>query len=61
MIERDVAALVLGCTEIPVALAGVALPLPVIDATAALARACVAWSRARQPVVNVADEEICTE
>ncbi len=36
-------ALVLGCTEVPIALAGVDLPVPVADTSDTLARACVQW------------------
>jgi aspartate racemase len=42
--QRGVSALVLGCTEIPLALDETNAPLPLIDATAALARRAVAWS-----------------
>lgn len=41
-------ALVLGCTEIPLVLNPATSPLPVIDATAALARRAVAWSLAQR-------------
>jgi aspartate racemase len=41
----------LACTELPVAAAATATPLPgCIDATEALARACIAWYRTRYPV-----------
>jgi aspartate racemase len=36
-------ALLLGCTEVPIALADAELPLPKLDSTDILARACVAW------------------
>jgi aspartate racemase len=37
---------VLGCTEIPLGIAaGPALPFPVVDTVAALARAALAWWR----------------
>jgi aspartate racemase len=42
--RRGAAAQVLGCTEIPLVLDGDNAPLPVIDATAALARRAVDWS-----------------
>jgi len=45
---RGAMAVILGCTEIPVVLEGARAPLPVIDATAALARRAVAWSRAQR-------------
>ena len=43
--QRGAAAVVLGCTEIPVVLNDQNAPLPTIDATAALARRAVEWSR----------------
>jgi aspartate racemase len=49
LIERGADALLLACTEIPVALAGVALPAPAVDPTDALARACVAWWLGTRP------------
>jgi aspartate racemase len=42
--QRGADALVLGCTEIPLALDTTNAPLPLVDATAALARRAVAWS-----------------
>jgi aspartate racemase len=42
--QRGAAALVLGCTEIPLVLDAGHAPLPLIDATAALARRAVDWS-----------------
>lgn len=42
---RGAAAVVLGCTEIPLVLNDANAPLPTIDATAALARRAVEWSR----------------
>jgi aspartate racemase len=41
--DRGVDALLLACTEIPVALAGLTFGAPVLDATDMLARECVAW------------------
>jgi len=46
--ERGARALVLGCTEVPLVLGPANAPLPVIDATAALARRVVAWSLAQR-------------
>lgn len=43
--RRGAAAVVLGCTEIPVVLDDANAPLPTIDATAALAHSAVEWSR----------------
>ncbi len=50
--SRGAAAVVLGCTEIPLGLlAGPAaeLPVPVIDTIDSLARAAIAWARQTQP------------
>ena len=46
--RRGAQALVLGCTEIPLVLTGDDAPVPLIDATAALARRSVAWSLAQR-------------
>lgn len=46
LLDRGADRLLLACTEIPIALADVPLPVPVIDPTLALARACVQWARA---------------
>jgi aspartate racemase len=46
--RRGATAVVLGCTEIPVVLSDANSPLPVVDATAALARRAVAWSIAQR-------------
>ncbi|BBQ00553.1 aspartate racemase [Burkholderia sp. SFA1] len=43
LIASGADALLLACTEIPVALTGVSLGAPAIDPTDALARACVGW------------------
>jgi aspartate racemase len=47
--RRGAAALVLGCTEIPLVLTTENAPVPVIDATAALARRAVSWSLRQRP------------
>lgn len=49
MADRGARAIVLGCTEIPLVLSSANSPIPVIDATAALARKAVAWSLAQRP------------
>ncbi len=47
LVARGAQAVVLGCTEIPLGVAaGPALPFPVVDTVAALARAALAWARA---------------
>jgi aspartate racemase len=43
--ERGAEAVILGCTEIPLVLDAQSAGMPVIDATAALARRAVAWAR----------------
>ena len=45
---RGAEALLLGCTEIPLVLDNANAPVPVVDATAALARRCVAWALAQR-------------
>lgn len=52
--RRGARALVLGCTEIPLALGPGDSALPLIDATAALARSAVAWALARRESVEPA-------
>ncbi|MFN6996513.1 MAG: aspartate/glutamate racemase family protein, partial [Aquincola tertiaricarbonis] len=46
--RRGAQALVLGCTEIPLVVDERSAPVPVIDATDALARQAVAWSMAQR-------------
>lgn len=46
--RRGARALVLGCTEVPLVLGASNSPVPVIDATDALARRAVAWSLAQR-------------
>ena len=46
--RRGAQALMLGCTEVPLVLGPANAPLPVIDATAALARRVVSWSLAQR-------------
>ncbi|MDQ8017920.1 MAG: amino acid racemase [Bordetella sp.] len=57
LVRRGARALVLGCTEIPLVLDAASTPVPVIDATAALARRTVAWAAAR--VREERDERLC--
>lgn len=45
---RGATAVILGCTEIPVVLTDRNAPLPLVDATAALARRVVEWSLAQR-------------
>lgn len=46
--QRGAQAVILGCTEIPLVLNESNAPVPVIDATAALARKTVVWARRHQ-------------
>jgi aspartate racemase len=46
--SRGAAAVILGCTEIPVVLDSADSPVPLVDATAALARRAVEWSLSRR-------------
>lgn len=48
LVRRGAQALVLGCTEVPLVLDAGNSPVPVIDATGALARRAVAWSLAQR-------------
>ncbi len=50
--ERGADVVILGCTEIPVVLTDANSPVPVVDATAALARRAVAWSLGCRPAVG---------
>ncbi len=50
--RRGANCLILGCTEIPLVLTGSNAPMPVIDATAALARKAVEWSMAQRELVG---------
>lgn len=54
LLQRGASAVVLACTETPLALDAVQSPLRVqcVDSTAALARLCVAWWQARQFSAN---------
>ncbi|MEO8059670.1 MAG: amino acid racemase [Burkholderiales bacterium] len=48
LVRRGAQALVLGCTEVPVVLGPANVSVPLIDATASLARRAVAWSLAQR-------------
>jgi aspartate racemase len=48
LVRRGADAIVLGCTEIPLAVDAASAGVPVIDATASLARRAVAWSFAQR-------------
>jgi aspartate racemase len=45
LVQRGAQVLILACTEIPLVLGDIDLSVPVVDATAALAKAAVAWSQ----------------
>lgn len=55
---RGACTLVLGCTEIPLVLDADRAGLPVIDATAALARATVAWALAERAGMKVQERAL---
>lgn len=46
LVARGAKSIVMGCTEIPIALARQDLGVPLVDSTLALAQACVAWAGA---------------
>lgn len=46
LIRRGAKSIIMGCTEIPIALAHQTIGVPLVDSTLALARACVAWAGA---------------
>jgi aspartate racemase len=54
LVRRGARALVLGCTEVPLVLGPSNAPVPVIDATASLARRAVAWSLAQRSPATAA-------
>jgi aspartate racemase len=46
--RRGAGVILMACTEVPLALAGSDLGVPLVDSTAALAQACVAWAIGEQ-------------
>jgi aspartate racemase len=44
LVDRGATSIIMGCTEIPIALAGREVGVPLVDSTLALAHACIAWS-----------------
>ncbi len=50
LVERGAAAIIAGCTEVPLVLSDGDLAAPVIDSTDVLARRCVAYARYREPL-----------
>ena len=46
LVRRGAKSIVMGCTEIPIALTQQDVGVPLVDSTLALARACVAWAGA---------------
>jgi aspartate racemase len=59
--SRGATAVILGCTEIPVVLNDQVSPLPVVDATAALARCAVAWAKAGGLRVDFDGTQVASE
>ncbi|SMG60360.1 aspartate/glutamate racemase family protein [Paraburkholderia susongensis] len=51
-------ALLMGCTEIPVALDGARLDMPAVDPTNALARSCVEWWHAAKVKLSLRDAQV---
>ncbi len=47
---RGARLVIAGCTEVPLVLAGEACPVPLVDSSAVLAEAVVAYARARRPL-----------
>lgn len=45
LVRRGAGVVLMGCTEVPLALQGQVLGAPTVDSSAALARACVRWAR----------------
>jgi aspartate racemase len=56
LIDRGATSIVMGCTEVPVALADLVLSIPLVDPTLALAKACLAWA-ADAPGSRVAEDK----
>lgn len=56
LVDRGAKGVLMGCTEVPIALSGLdsSIGAPLIDSNAALARACVQWAL-EQPAVARAD------
>lgn len=50
LVDRGAAVVVAGCTEVPLVLRADALPVPLVDSTAVLARATVAYARGLRPL-----------
>ncbi|MFZ4480625.1 MAG: aspartate/glutamate racemase family protein [Rhodoferax sp.] len=46
LVGRGAKSIIMGCTEIPIALAHQTAGVPLVDSTLALAQACVAWAGA---------------
>jgi len=45
LVGRGATSIIMGCTEIPIALADQEIGVPLVDSTLALAHACIAWSQ----------------
>lgn len=59
LVHRGARSIVMGCTEIPIALACQATAVPLVDPTLALAHACVAWAGATATAVGANPAEAC--
>jgi aspartate racemase len=59
LVRRGAKIIIMGCTEIPIALAHRALSVPLVDPTRALAHACIAWTGNVPLPAPVAAPEAC--
>lgn len=53
LVQRGAGVIVMACTEVPVALAGKDVGVALVDSSAALAEACVAWAGASPDSANL--------
>lgn len=58
LVHRGAKSIILGCTEIPIALARQAVGVPMVDSTQALADTCIAWAGAPAPVSVAAEASL---
>jgi len=59
LIRRGARSIVMGCTEIPIALAGQTIGVPLVDPTLALAHACVAWAAGKASAAGAIPVQAC--
>lgn len=58
LVRRGAKSIIMGCTEIPIALGNKALDVPLVDSTLALAQACVAWAGAPAQTASLAQGSV---